>query len=109
MSDHFIDSAVSGVIGKWVVGTVRTALLGGVGSLLVMLNQHSTEIAVMKTNQVTTAEAIGDLRRTLEKHDEFVDRQIGHVVNVEDEQAKELAAIRQAQQDYIESHGLRRP
>ena len=72
MSDHFIDSAVSGVIGKWVVGTVRTALLGGVGSLLVMLNQHSTEIAVMKTNQVTTAEAIGDLRRTLEKHDEFV-------------------------------------
>ena len=100
---------VTNVIGKWLVGTVRGALVAGVSGLLVMLSQHSTDIAVIKAGQTALAEAIAEFKRSLSQHDAIIDRQIGHVVNVQDEQAKELAAIRQAQQDYIESHGLRRP
>jgi peptidoglycan hydrolase CwlO-like protein len=70
-----------------------------VGTLIWLVMSHTTDIATIKANQENIKESVSTLVKTIDRYSDSVDKQIGHVVNVEQEQEKEMAAIKQAMQD----------
>ena len=92
MSPQRVIDAAQEHPGTLAVGVLITILLGLGGWNLATSVNHSNDLAAIK-------EDVTNLTKSVEHYSASVDKQIGQVVNVAQEQAKELATLRQAIRD----------
>ena len=92
MSPQRVVDAAQEHPGTLAVGVLITILLGLGGWNLATTFSHSSDLSAIK-------EDVSNLTKSVEHYSASVDKQIGQVVNVAEQQARELAAIKQAVRD----------
>ena len=92
MSPQRVVEAAQANPGTLAVGILITVMLGLAGWNLATTASHSSDLAAIKAQ-------VSNLAQSVDRYSAAVDNKIGQVVNVTNEQAKELAAIRQAIRD----------
>ena len=92
MSPQRVVDAAQENPGTLAVGVLITILLGLGGWNLATTFSHSSDLSAIK-------EDVSNLTKSVEHYSASVDKQIGQVVNVAEQQARELAALKQAIRD----------